>query len=358
MRLIYLIRHGRPDFPDGKTLCLGNADVPLGSLGRLQSALLGVFFANKGLTQVFCSNLSRSRETARLMGFESAALPGLEELAAGEWDGLSFDEIRARWPALFARRGTDPSVSPPGGETRERGLLRFSAAFDRAARSGGGDIAVVAHASVSRLFLCSLAGKPLDRWREIFLPYGSYTEIFDGAGGYTPGRTGVVPHPALDEAACLRLLAAADTPVTIVKHGLAVAKEAMRLVCALAAAGSVLDAEAIYAAAMLHDIARREPDHAAAGAALLEGLGYPKEAALVRVHHDLPCPERADEAAVLFLADKLVLEDGPVTLRARFAASGEKCRDDAARAAHERRYAAALRAARTINDQCGKEVIQ
>lgn len=358
MRCIYLIRHGHPDFPDGKTLCLGNADVPLGSLGRLQSALLGVFFADKGLTRAFCSGLSRSRETAALMGFEPAALSGLEELSAGEWDGLPFDEIRARWPALYARRGRDPAVSPPGGEERERGLRRFSAAFDRAAQSAGGDIAVVAHASVGRLFLCDLLGRPLDRWREISLPYGSYTEIFETAGGYAPGAVGVLPHPPLDEAACLRLLAAADTPRTVVSHGRAVAKEAMRLVCALAAAGRVLNAEDIYAAALLHDIARRAPDHAAAGAALLENLGYPAEAALIRTHHDLPHPDRTDEAAVLFLADKLVLEDTPVTLAARFAASGEKCRNDAARAAHEKRRRAALRAARTLNEICGKEVVQ
>ena len=91
MRDIYLIRHGMPDFPGGARMCLGRTDLPLGLRGRLQAALLGAEFAPRGITECFCSALSRSRQTAELMGFASPVIvPGLEEMDAGDWDGLSF----------------------------------------------------------------------------------------------------------------------------------------------------------------------------------------------------------------------------------------------------------------------------
>jgi hypothetical protein len=60
------------------------------------------------------------------------------------------------------------------------------------------------------------------------------------------------------------------------------------------------------------------------------------------VHEDLPEPVRIDEAAVVYLADKLVVNTEEVTLEERFARSREKCRDEAARLAHEKRFRFAL----------------
>ena len=38
MKHVYLIRHGRPDFPDGKRMCIGTTDIPIGETGRIQAA--------------------------------------------------------------------------------------------------------------------------------------------------------------------------------------------------------------------------------------------------------------------------------------------------------------------------------
>ena len=54
-----------------------------------------------------------------------------------------------------------------------------------------------------------------------------------------------------------------------------------------------------------------------------------------------------DEAAVVYLADKLVQGDRTVTLKERFTASGEKCKTPEARVAHERRF----RTARALLEQ-------
>ena len=134
-------------------------------------------------------------------------------------------------------------------------------------------------------------------------------------------------------------------------------KKYIALVCALAAAGVCLDETPVYAAALLHDVSKGTPDHALAGAGLMSQLGYPVLAPLIAQHHDIEDPARVDEALVVYMADKLCRGDRRVSVSGRFRASFDKCRDAEALAAHDRRYKAALTAAHTINDICGKEVI-
>ena len=142
------------------------------------------------------------------------------------------------------------------------------------------------------------------------------------------------------------------------EHCRAAARAAMDIVCALAAAGLCLDETRIYAAALLHDVSKGTPGHALAGAGLMSQLGYPELAPLIAQHNDLEEPSRTDEAAVVFLADKLRRGAAPVRVTERFRESLSRCRDEEARRAHGRRLEAALESARRINDICGKDVVQ
>jgi putative nucleotidyltransferase with HDIG domain len=107
----------------------------------------------------------------------------------------------------------------------------------------------------------------------------------------------------------------------VVAHSHAVASLARALAQRLNAAGCRLDVERLYAAALLHDIERDEPDHASAGAAMLRAAGYPAVADLVAEHVDLAPRDHdaLDEAQLLYLADKLVSGDEFVPLDRRFA---------------------------------------
>ena len=37
MKKVYLIRHGLPDFPGGKGMCIGTTDIPMGEAGLAQA---------------------------------------------------------------------------------------------------------------------------------------------------------------------------------------------------------------------------------------------------------------------------------------------------------------------------------
>ena len=109
---------------------------------------------------------------------------------------------------------------------------------------------------------------------------------------------------------CRALLARQRTPAAVIAHAESVALVAGRLGEALRAAGVCLDLRLLQAAALTHDIAR-----AAAGAAVLDTEGYPRVAAVVRHHMDLPTVSgEPGEVEVLFLADKLTIGADIVSL--------------------------------------------
>lgn len=358
MRELWLIRHGRPDMPYDNPRCIGMTDLGLSTLGRLQSVLAGVYLRREGVLAVYCSRLARSYESARCMGYDPIPAEGLQELHAGEWDGLHFDEIRTRWPKLYRERDERPWIPLPGSEDAAEGGRRFDAAIRDIVSSSVGKIAVVAHASVMGLFICRVLGLPLTQIREFKLAYGSVTRFsFDGENFTLCGEPGFIPLPMLDEAVCTALLQAAGTPEAVMAHCRAVASDSLRICDELSEAGLFLDRETVYAAAMLHDILRGESHHDEAGADMIVRLGYPKAAACIASHHDLCNDCGIDEAAVLHIADKLVMGTAPCTLDERFAESLKKCNTNAALKKHSQRLKTAKAIRLKINSFCEKEVI-
>lgn len=157
MKRIYLIRHGLPEFSDGQRRCLGRTDIPLGEEGLTQAKAMAASLPR--VSAVFSSPLTRAVQTAQQISPQIARMDGLRELDYGQWDGLTFGEIRQRFPELYAARAGDPSLPPPGSESPEQGLSRFVHAMEEAARLSPGDFAVVAHGGVIELFLQKITGR-------------------------------------------------------------------------------------------------------------------------------------------------------------------------------------------------------
>lgn len=155
MKTVYLIRHALPDFPGGERMCLGRTDLPLCAEGFRQARAMAEKLPK--VVAVYSSPLTRAVQTAHAIG-EPVILQDLQELFAGEWDGLTFREIRARYPELYAARGTDKTLSPPGAEPDPAGLERFYHALTQAATDSPGDLAVVTHGGILGLFLQDISG--------------------------------------------------------------------------------------------------------------------------------------------------------------------------------------------------------
>lgn len=110
-------------------------------------------------------------------------------------------------------------------------------------------------------------------------------------------------------AECECMLRAERTPDRASEHCRAVAERALTLAEDAIFAGYKIDRSIVFAAAMLHDIKRMEPDHAMAGALVLKENGFPLVAQAIAEHMDLPDKrvEKINEASIVYLGDKMTV---------------------------------------------------
>jgi uncharacterized protein len=127
---------------------------------------------------------------------------------------------------------------------------------------------------------------------------------------------------------CLELMEAHGMLPNVREHSFAVMRVARFLGEALTGAGFDLFLPLVEAGALLHDLGKTpclgtRNNHAEWGAAILEELGYPQVAQVVREHvhlyADIVDSRPLRESELVNYADKRVLHEEVVTLEARFA---------------------------------------
>lgn len=340
--LLYLIRHAHPASPDAERRCISRTDSATDALGKIQARRLETWLETHPVRAVYTSPLQRAVQTARQMA--QGKIPvftdeRLTEMCVGAWEGLSFDEISARWPKLYARRGLHMgTTAPPDGESFLTAGKRMQD-FLLDLPNVSGDVAVVSHGGIMRGWLCPLLGKSPDDVLTIPQPWGGVTVVRMEDGRFSVLSVGCMPFPVPNDAEIKAMYALYDTPPEVRAHCEAVADCALRIA---RESGAQLRQDELYAAALLHDLCRASGrEHPQKAAKALKRLGYPRLAEMVSRHHDLE-DKPSEEAEVLYLADKLVQGVSPVSLRERFEQSRRKCGDEAALSAWKARYDAAL----------------
>jgi broad specificity phosphatase PhoE len=156
------VRHGRTAW-NAERRFQGQTDVPLDDEGLAQAQALAAHLSDERFDLALASDLIRARTTAEaILGNRDLALeltPQLREMHFGLWEGLSWPEIVARWPALDAAGEKAPMhYTAEGGESWDDLCSRVDA-FVRAtaARMAPGDRAlIVSHAGVMHGILRSL----------------------------------------------------------------------------------------------------------------------------------------------------------------------------------------------------------
>ena len=150
-----LVRHGETANTVAKLFCgRDGADPGLTERGRAQALAAGKAlakdFSGENAVAVVASPLRRAQETAAIvagvLGLEVRTEPGFAEAAFGEWDGLDFATVRARWPRELQAWLDSPAVAPPGGESLDDVATRVRLGRDKVqARFGGRTVVVVSH---------------------------------------------------------------------------------------------------------------------------------------------------------------------------------------------------------------------
>jgi len=186
----YLIRHAETLWNHEDRL-QGHSDTPLSALGQRQLARLGTYFATRRVTTVVSSQLQRTQLTARSIleanGHRPVHLvePRLAEIHLGEWEGLTPDEINARYQDAYRRWRQQPSmVSIPRGEPLSMFRERVRAARDALlATTAHHETAIVSHGGVIAVLLADVLGVEYDRLlQRLRLDNAGITALeFDGA---------------------------------------------------------------------------------------------------------------------------------------------------------------------------------
>jgi probable phosphoglycerate mutase len=176
-----LLRHGQTPMSVQKRYA-GRTDAPLTEVGVQQAAAAAKRLASAGLGVIVTSPLLRTVQTAQSVAAVTGAAvvtdDGFRETDFGAWEGLTFAEVRERWPAEISAWMADPEVAPPGGESFTDVSARVTAALDRvlAARAGQ-TVLIVSHVTpIKMLVAAALLAPPAALYR-MHLDLAALSEI-------------------------------------------------------------------------------------------------------------------------------------------------------------------------------------
>jgi len=165
-----LLRHGQTPMSVQKRYA-GRTDAPLTEMGVQQAAAAAKRLASAGLGVIVTSPLLRTVQTAQAVAAVTGATvvtdDGFRETDFGAWEGLTFAEVRERWPAEMSAWLADPEVAPPGGESFTDVSARVTAALDRvlAARARQ-TVLIVSHVTpIKMLVTAALLAPPAALYR-------------------------------------------------------------------------------------------------------------------------------------------------------------------------------------------------
>ncbi|MFJ9943595.1 bifunctional RNase H/acid phosphatase [Streptomyces erythrochromogenes] len=163
-----LLRHGETALtPQKRFSGSGGSDPELSPAGRRQAAAVAEALAARGTVQtVISSPLLRCRETAQAvadrLGLDVTVEQGLREVDFGAWEGLTFAEVRERFPEDLQAWLDSPKAAPTGGgESFAAATRRISATRDRLlAAHAGRTVLLVTHVTPVKILVRLALGAP------------------------------------------------------------------------------------------------------------------------------------------------------------------------------------------------------
>jgi broad specificity phosphatase PhoE len=190
--ILYYVRHGETDWNLAGRL-QGSHDPALNALGRRQAGvcadILRDLIEREGRSPLdypyVASPLQRARQTAEIMRAALGLAPGdynvdprLREISFGEWEGLTFRDVRSHAPqALAARERNKWEFVPPGGESYAQVALRMREWYGAL----DGDTVVIAHGGTARALIAVLGIAPPAEAPSVDIGQGVVYRFADGS---------------------------------------------------------------------------------------------------------------------------------------------------------------------------------
>jgi 2,3-bisphosphoglycerate-dependent phosphoglycerate mutase/probable phosphoglycerate mutase len=185
---IWLVRHGQTELNKARRY-QGAGDSPLTPFGMRQAEALAWRLRRIPFKQAVASPTTRARLTAEvILGDREAPLIEDQRWAEtnhGRWEGLTYREVRARFPQEAAARFADTLHGrASGGESLAEVAARVAQGWSALLQQNpGGRVLVASHATPIQLIVCAISGMdPALHWRWR-IDLGSVTAIDIYGGG-------------------------------------------------------------------------------------------------------------------------------------------------------------------------------
>lgn len=148
MKCIYLSRHGESMYNKEDRI---GGDPNLSPNGYAYSRILSNHINKLDIGFVMTSELIRTIETAQSIIHPKISMSELNEIHSGICENLTYDEVRIKYPEIYAARSDDKyNYRYPQGESYDDLLIRLKPIFDLIDRSTG-PILIIAHQAVLRV---------------------------------------------------------------------------------------------------------------------------------------------------------------------------------------------------------------
>lgn len=175
--MILLARHGETDDNREPIRIQGSRDTPLNDTGREQAHELAERVAAEPVpvAAIHCSQLSRARETAEIVGARIGRTPRVDPRLAegdrGDLEGRLWEEVARDDPEVYAAwRAAGSSFRFPGGESLAEQQERVVAALADITQAGTLPALVVCHGGSIRVALCHTHKRGLDVFHDWDVP--------------------------------------------------------------------------------------------------------------------------------------------------------------------------------------------
>jgi probable phosphoglycerate mutase len=180
---IYFLRHGETTSSVSGGYC-GILDLDLTEEGYLMAQDFCQAYKNLPWQGIFSSPLSRTIATAtplaKTLGMGIQQRDGLREIAYGNWEGKTPQEVNQEYHDEYVRWLADPGWNAPTGGEKGIDIARRSSQIleEIEQNYSNGNVLVVSHKATIRIMLCSLLGIDIGRYRDrIAMPVASVTVV-------------------------------------------------------------------------------------------------------------------------------------------------------------------------------------
>jgi broad specificity phosphatase PhoE len=179
MELI-LIRHGETIWnKDGRVQ--GLSDIELSDVGLNQAHKLALSIQDINIKAIYSSPMKRAYQTARIINnIHNVPIylePGLMEMDQGDFEGLTFQELKACEKDFLQRWIKDPAaVTMPNGESLA-GLQKRAWSVVANIIDKNENALIVSHNFTIAAILCKISGISLSQFRKVCVGTASKTMV-------------------------------------------------------------------------------------------------------------------------------------------------------------------------------------